>query len=348
MSKLLKVSIQRLPFNLPFIYQYVDDLILSVPRGTSEEILSIFNSFNCHIQFTVEEEKENSVPFLDTKVIREGSTIILDWYQKPTSSGRYINFHSYHSFKMKTNVIMGLKKRILDICHPSKVKNALKRLCDQMMDNGYPRQLLHRLLYSAPNSPRNLEEAPDRAVQEAPAPAFGSFPYIENLSHKFIKLFRDHNIKIAQYNLLTNQCFFRNKKDKDSKLLMSNVVYQIKCTGCQSCYIGQTSQAVKQRISIHKSDARLRPGRCALASHVNSTGHVMDFNNAEILAVENNVKKRLFLEMCFINETDGCFNNRSDIQNLSKSYSYLLQLDKERFATLLHSDRGQNTGSSTF
>src|SRR3978361_1078272 len=87
-----------------------------------------------------------------------------------------------------------LEAALLWACLPSvsSLLCALKRLCDQMMDNGYPRQLLHRLLYSAPNSPRNLEEAQDRAVQEAPAPAFGSFPYIANLSHKFIKLFRDH------------------------------------------------------------------------------------------------------------------------------------------------------------
>lgn len=36
-----------------------------------------------------------SVSFLDTQVIRpENNSIKLDWYRKPTASGRYINFNS--------------------------------------------------------------------------------------------------------------------------------------------------------------------------------------------------------------------------------------------------------------
>ena len=168
---------------------------------------------------------------------------------------------------------------------------------------------------------------------------YGSLPYIENLSQKIIKLFREHNIKVAQYNLVTNNCFFRNKKDRLSSDLISNVIYQINCNTCHSQYIGQTSQTIKQRIVLHRSDTKLRPDRCALANHVNKTGHHMDFENPRILALENNHNKRLFMEMCFINNSDNSLNNRTDIQNLSKIYTYILKLDKTKCSNLLHSNQ---------
>ena len=72
--------IPKLPFNLPFIKKYVDDLILAIPRNNTDTILIIFNSYNNHIQFTIEEENNQSVSFLDTKLIRnQDNQIMLDW-----------------------------------------------------------------------------------------------------------------------------------------------------------------------------------------------------------------------------------------------------------------------------
>lgn len=119
---------------------------------------------------------------------------------------------------------------------------------------------------------------------------------------------------------------------------MSDIIYQINCVTCHSKYIGQTSQTIKQRITLHKSDIKLRPDRCALASHVNETGHHIDFDNPKILAVESNHNKRLFMEMCFINNSDNSLNNKTDIQSLSRIYTYVLELDKTRFSSLIHAD----------
>ena len=44
--------------------RYVDDTICSIKADSIEYILSILNSFNKNIQFTVEIEKEEKIPFL--------------------------------------------------------------------------------------------------------------------------------------------------------------------------------------------------------------------------------------------------------------------------------------------
>lgn len=371
MTKVLKHSISRLHFQPPFLFQYVDDLILSIPEGSSQSTLEIFNSYNQHIQFTIEEEKNMAVPFLDTLVIRtENNRVQLDWYQKPTSSGKYINFQSYHNSKMKYNVILGMKKRIYDITHPSRRDAAIRRLFNIMLDNGYPEKILNRLIYQAPRQPTPLIIQSDRqsrviqpevalttpqhpcqppsdtqaalpltheADQDAVhARRYAVLPYIEGLTHKLVTLFskNDVHLKIAQYNLLTNKSLFTTNKDPVPTLHRHDVVYQITCHGCNLSYIGQTSQTIKQRITLHKSDVRLNNTRCALSAHVSETNHSMNFEDVKILEHNRVLSRRLFLEMCHINNNVNSINNRSDIDSLSSIYSFLLSLDKQD--SLLH------------
>ena len=70
MNKLLYYVTDNSNFQFPFLFQYVDDLLTAVPYEKVNETLILFNSFNQHLQFTVEEEQNSSVPFLDTKAYR--------------------------------------------------------------------------------------------------------------------------------------------------------------------------------------------------------------------------------------------------------------------------------------
>ena len=108
LDDLLKECIPKLSYKLPFLKKYVDDLICAIPKGGENEILHTFNNFNKYIKFTIEKESDNSVPFLDTRLIRTNTNrIILDWYIKPSSSGRYLKYFSYRTEKTKINLILG-------------------------------------------------------------------------------------------------------------------------------------------------------------------------------------------------------------------------------------------------
>lgn len=115
-------------------------------------------------------------------------------------------------------------------------------------------------------------------------------------------------------------------KTLDYGLVMSrvNVVYSIPCKDCDKKYIGQTATTLKDRITRHKSDCKLRPERCALAEHVYSMDHQMDFESTKILASQTHYTKRLFMEMVHIAQENGCINKKTDIKHLSEMYSYLL------------------------
>ena len=71
--------------------RFVDDTIGYVKNGSIDIILSKLNSFQPHIQFTYETEKENKLPFLDILLIRNGNFIENKVFRKPANSNIYLN-----------------------------------------------------------------------------------------------------------------------------------------------------------------------------------------------------------------------------------------------------------------
>ena len=63
----------------------------------------------------------------------------------------------------------------------------------------------------------------------------------------------------------------------------------------------------------------------ALAEHATSYKHSFDFKNTKILDTENILKKRLFLEMTYIQRENSSVNYKTDIENLSAIYNKIIK-----------------------
>lgn len=340
MDDLLDESIPRLPFQLPFLKKYVDDTITAVPVGEESVMLRIFNQYNHHIQFTMEKEVDSGVPFLDTRLIRgEDQIIRCDWYRKETSSGRYLNYHSFHDARMKANVILGLRRRVFNISHRTFYHKNVKLLFSILSDNSYPRHLLTRLLYSSTvynikKADRHPMEYPNTSEHEQPPgnippTRYCSIPRIdEQLFRKLSIIFKDcDDVRIVPRAVKYVGQLFSRTKDKVPLSQRSNVVYRISCGDCPLKYIGQTSNNLSIRLALHRSDTVHRQDRCSLAGHVRDTKHRMDYNRVEILDQEKNTVKRLFLEMSRVLQQEDCINSRSDIAGFTNIFSHLIARD---------------------
>ena len=119
--------INTLPFQLPFYFRYVD-IITAVPANQIDTIKNSFNSYNHKIQFTVEEESDNTIRFLDVLIIKVGTNIRTNWHQKPTYSGRIINFFSHHPLTYKINAINNLVDRGITLLHKTFHSENIKKI----------------------------------------------------------------------------------------------------------------------------------------------------------------------------------------------------------------------------
>ena len=75
------------------------------------EFYQHINSVCHHIQFTVEEEQDLYLPFLDVLVIRHDRTLRTQVYRKPTHIDRYLHFDSHHPQHQKLAVTKTLHDR---------------------------------------------------------------------------------------------------------------------------------------------------------------------------------------------------------------------------------------------
>ncbi|XP_044746395.1 uncharacterized protein LOC123307955 [Coccinella septempunctata] len=287
-----------------------------------------FNSYCKDLQFTIEmEDQEQGVPFLDTKVHRQNNIIKLNWYRKNTSANKFINYHSDHNMNIKINFIKGMKERIIKICHETFKQNALKTLFEILRQNSYPAVLLNKLIYASETTPQpDVQQQEQKDTEEK---LYASLPNIKELTSKIKSIFKDEKVLLTTYNKKTVKSLYSTLKDPIPTELKSNVVYQLGCRDCRGVYVGQTSQWVKSRISLHRSDIRRNKDRCALAIHANNLDHQIDLENVKILKIEKNYHKRLIHEMIEIKKGEYTINKKSDIQKLSNIYSYLLEKEKE-------------------
>lgn len=328
MSELQKTCINQLPFELPFFKRYVDDIITCVPFDQIDTLLNTFNSFHSKLQFTIERESNNSIAFLDILLIRSNNnTIKTDWYQKPTFSERFLNYNSHHSFKQKLNIIHNLKNRALRLSHADFHNKNLLKIKSFLLKNDYPHRLIKRTFFR-PNQTTNRQNP---IIQQK---KFYKIPYIKKLSEKLARELNNENVNIAFKNENTTKRFFSKLKTETPKTLESNVIYKIPCSMCQGVYIGQTSRYFKTRICEHQRSIRPHvlvntTSKTALAEHFEKFQHPFDFENTEILARQQNYKKRLLSEMIQIRKHPNHINKKQDVDNLSNAYFSLINSNKK-------------------
>lgn len=87
--------------------RYVDDVLVLTPSNTdTNTLLNNLNSVNDKIQFTVEEENDGQLPYLDTVIIKSVSNIKFKVYRKPTNKDDLMHYYSGHDKKTKSGVVL--------------------------------------------------------------------------------------------------------------------------------------------------------------------------------------------------------------------------------------------------
>ena len=82
------------------------------------------------MKFTIEEEEDGQLPFLDTPVIvNDDGTLKTKIYHKPTHTDQYLNWHSNHHLEHKRSVVCTLLCRAeIVVLEQDDMKEAMKHV----------------------------------------------------------------------------------------------------------------------------------------------------------------------------------------------------------------------------
>lgn len=149
-NRIFDSIVPKLSFRLKLLLKYVDDILALVPKNHVDEFLTALNSFHNRIQFTCERETNGKLAYLDLLVMRvDDGTIITDWHQKPTASGRILNYVSNHKWQQKANVAFNLFNRALSLSDECFHTENINRVFQILLNNGYPKNVIRNQLFRA-------------------------------------------------------------------------------------------------------------------------------------------------------------------------------------------------------
>ncbi len=70
-------------------------------------------------------------------------------------------------------------------------------------------------------------------------------------------------------------------RDPTDKMEQAGVIYAVKCGGCDSGYVGETSRPLKKRIMEHQRDSS------PVSQHTNDSGHPVNYDQVKVLDQES-------------------------------------------------------------
>lgn len=315
-----------------FYQRYVDDILAIVPENKFQTILETFNQYNENIKFTIEEEINNEITFLDMKITRKNNKLTTEWTTKKTWSGRYLNYHSHTPIAFKKNVIQNLTDRAIKLTCVENRETTLKNVQEIMERNGYPRKLVNNVIKTQVHKHYNPGRYKSKKIQNIEMEnkdnyTYVTIPYVKNTSEKLKKILQKYGLIVSNKNGNNTKHLFTNLKDKTEKNRQTHVVYRINCKNCEGTYIGQTKQYLVNRIKAHQNSVEGKnKDKTALKKHVEQNEHEFDFADVKILKKETNERKRMIYEIINIKKDKNSINDRRDVEDLDICYNEFLNL----------------------
>ena len=119
-------------------------MVFNHQQRKTDEILPSFNSYNEHLPCTIERENNNSISFLDAKLIKTNNNN--NWYRKNIASGRYINYLSHHPQSQKIAIIYNLVDKVIKLSHLKFHQENLRTVKHFLRYNSYTEQIINKYI----------------------------------------------------------------------------------------------------------------------------------------------------------------------------------------------------------
>ncbi|BHF83360.1 hypothetical protein SprV_0902650200 [Sparganum proliferum] len=244
-----------------FWARYVDDTFVIIKRSDVQDFKALLNSIFPDIQFTMEEEVDNRLPFLDVQVTKlSDGNIKTTVYRKATNTRRILHFRSNHPVGHKRSCVRTLFQRAqTHYSDDDDGKKEVKYLRALFEANGYPKSFIRKCLRKS-HSGRSNEEKPKFWL---------SIPYVKNVSEATSRILKPFGIGVAHKPASTIRQQIMRPKDPLPVTEQSAVVYSIPCQDCDA--------RPASRLSGVSREARVSPGRANDTDEKSHTGRLPTF-----------------------------------------------------------------------
>ena len=216
----------------------------------------------------MEEEKDGKLPVLDMLIIRDGKSLSLTWYSKPTDTGLLMNYHALAPRPYKRSVAAGFVYRIHRSC--SSWKNFSESLAKAkciLEKNQYPPDFYKPIIEQAlkkiigAEEDQTHDEDKQKTADETTATTADSaiqkklvfIEYRGKVTEDYCRALRKADAPCQPVLTLRKlKTVLPSLKPAIDHCVRSHLVYQITCSRCNLRYIGKTDQYLKVRLQKHK------------------------------------------------------------------------------------------------
>jgi len=231
-------------YNITIWIRYVDDILCIVEsnENISTQILNILNNQHKKLQYTYEDEHNNSICFLDIRITKDMNNLKLtfDIHRKETSTDTLIHKESQHPTQHKIAAISALIQRMKTLSKYSNIDKEKEIIETMVQNNGYNKNIVNRIINK---STKNKIQSEDNKY-------WSTFTYtdpdtykITNILNKYVNIAFKTNNHI--YNRIPNNIENNNKYEQSG-------IYTLECPTCKSIYIGMTRRKFKTRFEEHR------------------------------------------------------------------------------------------------
>ena len=300
-------------------YRYVDDIFVIWPHGCErlQEFLHHLNGLHPNIKFTMKEEENGVLSFLDLQIMKKPNGVLEHGiYRKPTHMGPLLKWK--HHPAQKHSILNTLFRRAMTIADQEHRRTEIAHLFNTLQKNGYKQQEISSVYRHTKNSAPTPQyhRVQSEEVQSVFIPCCGS------LSIRIGRVLMRHNLSPVFLPPPRVKQMLRSAMDNLG--LKTAGIYQISCE-CGKVYIGQTGRTIEERLKEHQRYLQYQyTYKSAVVEHSIKEKHKIMFEHVSVLYKGGNVQDRLLKEAIEIRLNDNSFNRDSGF-SLSGCWSPIIQ-----------------------
>ncbi|BHF82236.1 hypothetical protein SprV_0802537300 [Sparganum proliferum] len=223
-----------------FWARYVEDTLVVIERDQVLTFKEHLNAVFPDIQFTMEEEENNQLAFLDVLVCRKDcGGLKTEVFREATNTMQILNFNGNHPISHKRSCVKTLYRRVETHCSEPEDKFAeLQYLRRVFKDNGYPRNFVNRCIRKR-----------DKRLDRTDTKSCRALPYIKNVLEAVSRPLTPIGVGVAHRLEATIRLLVMKPQDPLPRLETSGVVYRFWCSCGQSNYVGESGRQLRTRMA---------------------------------------------------------------------------------------------------